>query len=186
MRDADKDVLKILLDEETIHNKVAELGRKITEDYKMKLKDDEHLLVVGMLKGSVVFMADLIREIGVHCELDFMIASSYGGGTESSGIIYIKQDINAVEGRHILLVEDIVDSGYTMSTVLHLLKNRNPKSLALCSLLDKPSRRIKDVPIDYRGFEIPDDFVVGYGLDYDSRYRNLPYIGVLKPEIYTK
>jgi len=186
MRIADADIAKVLIDEKTIHDKVVELGKKITDDFRGKLEPDEHLLVVGMLKGSVVFMADLIREIDLHCELDFMIASSYGDGTESSGIITIKQDVKDVEGRHILIIEDIVDSGFTMASVLDILKKRGPKSISLCSLLDKPSRRTTTVDIDYRGFEIPDEFVVGYGLDYASNYRNLPYIGILKPEIYTK
>jgi hypoxanthine phosphoribosyltransferase len=186
MRIADADIAKVLIEQERIHQKVQELGAEITRSYSQKLAPDEHLLVVGMLKGSVVFMADLIREIDLHCELDFMIASSYGDATESSGIITIKQDVKDIEGRHVLLIEDIVDSGFTMASVLEILKKRNPASIALCSLLDKPSRRKTQVQIDYCGFEIPDEFVVGYGLDYASRYRNLPYIGVLKPEIYTK
>ncbi len=186
MRIADRDIEKILLSEETLHERVRELGRQITEDYAQKLGEDDHLLVVGLLKGSLVFMADLVREIDLHCELDFMIVSSYGSGTESSGILTIKQDVKDVEGKHVMIVEDIVDSGFTMASVLDILKKRGPASLALCSLLDKPSRRTVPVDIDYCGFEIPDEFVVGYGLDYDSRYRNLPYIGVLKREVYSK
>ena len=186
MRIADRDIEKILLSEETLHERVRELGRQITENYSKKLGEDDHLLVVGLLKGSLVFMADLVREIDLHCELDFMIVSSYGSGTESSGILTIKQDVKDVEGKHVMIVEDIVDSGFTMASVLDILKKRGPASLALCSLLDKPSRRTVPVDIDYCGFEIPDEFVVGYGLDYDSRYRNLPYIGVLKREVYSK
>ena len=186
MRIADRDIDKVLLSEETLHARVKALGRQITEDYTERLGEDDHLLVVGLLKGSMVFMADLICEIDLHCELDFMIVSSYGSGTESSGILTIKQDVKDVEKQHVLIVEDIVDSGFTMASVLDILKKRGPASLALCSLLDKPSRRTVPVTIDYRGFEIPDEFVVGYGLDYDSRYRNLPYIGVLKPEVYSK
>ena len=186
MRVADKDIEKVLLNEETLKERVAALGKQITEDYAKRLDPDGHLLVVGLLKGSMVFMADLIRQIDLHCELDFMIVSSYGSGTESSGILTIKQDVKDVENRHVLIVEDIVDSGFTMASVLDILKKRGLASLALCSLLDKPSRRTVPVNIDYCGFEIPDEFVVGYGLDYDSRYRNLPYIGVLKPEVYTK
>lgn len=184
MMTASNDLCKILLSEEALAARVKELAAKITDDYREKL-DGKPLLVIGMLKGSFIFMSDLVRHIDLHCEIDFMIASSYGNGTESSGVITIKQDVKDVEGQHVLLVEDIVDSGYTMKCVLEMLKKRNPASLALCSLLDKPSRRQMPVAIDYCGFEIPDEFVVGYGLDYASRYRNLPYIGVLKPEMYS-
>ena len=133
-------------------------------------------------------MADLVRNIDVHCEIDFMRASSYESGTESSGIVTVKLDVKDIENRHVLIVEDIVDSGYTMSSILKMLKDRNPKSIALCALLNKPSRRIPgiEVNIDYCGFEVENEFVVGYGLDYDSKYRNLPFIGILKPEIYSK
>ena len=187
MRIADADIEKVLVDEETIHERVAQLGRQITDDYRKTLGPDDYLLVVGMLKGSAVFMSDLIRNIDLHCELDFITASSYfGKTTESNGIINIRQDVKDVVGRHILVVEDIVDSGFTMSVILDILKKRKAASVALCSLLDKPDRRKIDVKIDYCGFTIPDEFVVGYGLDYDSLYRNLPYIGVLKPEIYAK
>ncbi len=186
MRVADPDIAKVLLSEETIKERVAVLGKQITDEYSRKLAPDGHLLVVGLLKGSMVFMADLIREIDLHCELDFMLVSSYGSGTESSGILTIKQDVKDVKDQHVLIVEDIVDSGFTMASVLDILKKREPASLALCSLLDKPSRRTVPVDIDYCGFEIPDEFVVGYGLDYASRYRNLPYIGILRPEVYTK
>ena len=186
MRIADRDIDKVLISEDMLRERVKALGRQITEDYSKKLGEDDHLLVVGLLKGSLVFMADLVREIDLHCELDFMIVSSYGSGTESSGILTIKQDVKDIEGKHVLIVEDIVDSGFTMTSVLDILKKRGPASVALCSLLDKPSRRTMPVTIDYCGFEIPDAFIVGYGLDYDSRYRNLPYIGILKSEVYSK
>lgn len=181
---ASSDLCRILLSEETLAARVSDLAEKITEDYRERLQG-KPLLVIGMLKGSFIFMSDLVRKIDLHCEIDFMIASSYGNGTESSGVITIKQDVKDIRGQHVLLVEDIVDSGFTMKSVLELLKKREPASLALCSLLDKPSRRQMPVDIDYCGFEIPDEFVVGYGLDYASRYRNLPYIGILKSEMYS-
>jgi len=184
MMTASNDLCKILLSEEELAARVKELGAQITADYRDKL-NDKPLLVIGMLKGSFIFMSELVRHIDLHCEIDFMIASSYGDGTESSGVITIKQDVKDVTGYHVLLVEDIVDSGFTMMSVLELLKKRGPASVALVSLLDKPSRRKVDVNIDYCGFEIPDEFVVGYGLDFASRYRNLPFIGVLKPEMYS-
>ena len=181
---ASEDLCKILLSEKELEDRVKALGAQITEDYRDRL-NGKPLLVIGMLKGSFIFMSDLVRNIDLHCEIDFMIASSYGSGTESSGVITIKQDVKDVEGQHILLVEDIVDSGFTMMSVMEILKGRKPASIALASLLDKPTRRKVPVDIDYTGFEVPDEFVVGYGLDYDSRYRNLPYIGVLKPEMYS-
>lgn len=184
MMTASEDLCKVLLSEEELAARVRELAAQITEDYRDRLNGG-HLLVIGMLKGSFIFMSDLVRNIDLHCEIDFMIASSYGSGTESSGVITIKQDVKDVEGQHVLIVEDIVDSGFTMMSVLEILKGRKPASLALASLLDKPSRRKVPVNVDYVGFEVPDEFVVGYGLDYDSRYRNLPYIGVLKPEMYS-
>lgn len=171
----------VLLSEETLKKRVAEMGAEITRGYQ---GNDDRLLVVGMLKGSFIFMADLVRHIDLHCEIDFMAASSYGNGTESSGNVRITRDLTNIEGQHILLVEDIVDSGNTMSYILELLKSRGPASVKLVSLLDKPSRRKVPVNIDYCGFEIEDKFVVGYGLDFAGKYRNLPFIGVLKPEAY--
>lgn len=185
MTTAGADLYKILLTEEELKHRVKELGEQICEDYRDRL-NGKPLLVVGMLKGSFIFMSDLVRSIDLHCEIDFMIASSYGDSTESSGMITIKQDVKDIRDQHVLIVEDIVDSGITMRSVLELLKRREPASLALCSLLNKPQRRKIHIPIDYCGFEVPDEFVVGYGLDYASRYRNLPYLGILKPEIYTK
>ena len=183
MNTAINDLKRILLTEEQIYARVCELGAMISKDYGSKL-GNERLLVVCMLKGAFAFMSDLVRNIDLHCEIDFMIASSYGGGTESSGIITIKQDVANIKGQHVLVVEDIVDSGHTMKHVMGILAARGPASLALCALLDKPERRVVPVDIAYCGFMIPDEFVVGYGLDYDSKYRNLPYIGVLKPEAY--
>ena len=184
MMTASEDLCKVLLSEEELAARVKALGAQITEDYRERL-NGKHLLVIGMLKGSFIFMSDLVRNIDLHCEIDFMIASSYGSGTESSGVITIKQDVKDVEGQHVLIIEDIVDSGFTMMSVMEILKGRKPASIALAALLDKPSRRKVPVDIAYTGFEVPDEFVVGYGLDYDSRYRNLPYIGVLKPEMYS-
>jgi len=172
---------EILFSEEQLHARVTELGEKIRQDYQGQ---DERLLVVGMLRGSFIFLADLVRAIDLHCEIDFMAASSYGNSTESSGQIRITRDLTNIEGQHLLLVEDIVDSGYTMDYILRILKSRNPASVKLVSLLDKPDRRKVPVKIDYCGFSIPDKFVVGYGLDFAGMYRNLPYIGVLKPECY--
>jgi len=175
----------VMLTEEQLKARVAELGEQITKDYA-HIGSDEKILLVGMLKGSFIFIADLVRSIDLHCEIDFMAASSYGNSTESSGKIKVSRDIGDISGQHVIIIEDIVDSGNTMAYILDMLKERNPASLKLCSLLDKPSRRKVEVTIDYTGFEIEDEFVVGYGLDYASQYRNLPFIGVLKPEVYTK
>lgn len=173
---------EILFSEEELHRRVMELGQEVRRDYQNMKDFDGRLLVVGMLRGSFIFMADLVRAIDLHCEIDFMQTSSYGNSTESSGNVRIVKDLSNIEGQHILMVEDIVDSGNTMDYVLRLLKSRNPASLKLCSLLDKPSRRKVPVKLDYCGFSIEDKFVVGYGLDFANMYRNLPYIGVLKPE----
>ena len=175
------DLAEVLISESELRTRVAEMGEEIRRGYEGL---DGRLLVVGMLKGSFIFMADLVRAIDLHCEIDFMAASSYGNSTESSGQIRITRDLTNVEGQHLLIVEDIVDSGYTMDYILRLLRGRNPASVKLASLLDKPSRRKVPVHIDYCGFEIEDKFVVGYGLDFAGRYRNLPFVGVLKPECY--
>ena len=177
------DLKGVMLSEEQLKARVCQLGQQISRDYA-NLGEQEKLLLVGMLKGSFIFIADLVRNIDLHCEIDFMVASSYGNATESSGQIKISRDIGNIQGQHVIVIEDIVDSGNTMQYILDILKSRNPASLKLCALLDKPSRRKVPVTIDYCGFEIEDEFVVGYGLDYASRYRNLPFIGVLKPEIY--
>lgn len=176
------DIREVLLSEEQIQNRVKELGAQISADYAGK-----EPLLVSVLRGSIMFMADLTRQIQPFCEIDFMAVSSYGAGTTSSGQVKIIKDLTEpIEGRDIIVVEDILDSGITLSYLLEVLQARKPASIRLCTLLDKPSRRIRPIVADYVGFEVPDAFVVGYGLDYDERYRNLPYIGVLKPEVYEK
>ncbi len=176
------DIARVLVSEADLKNKVFELGSAISRDYKEK-----NPLLVSVLKGSVVFMADLMREITVSSEIDFMSVSSYGKGSKSTGVVRILKDLdNDVTNRHIIVVEDILDSRLTLSYILEMLKTRGAASIRLCTLLDKPERRTVEVTIDYSGFKIPDEFVVGYGLDYGEKYRNLPYIGILKPEVYTK
>lgn len=177
----ENDILKVLLSEEELKAKVKELGRRISEDYEGK-----NLLMVSVLKGSVVFMADLMRAVTVPCEIDFMSVSSYGSGAKTSGVVKIIKDLDInLEGCDLLIVEDILDSGLTLAYIKKLLTERHPNSIRLCTLLDKPERRKADVFADYKGFEVPDEFVVGYGLDYAEKYRNLPYIGILKPEVYS-
>ncbi|MFY9218261.1 MAG: hypoxanthine phosphoribosyltransferase [Tepidanaerobacteraceae bacterium] len=172
---------QVLITKEQIEEKIKELGEKISNDYR----NCDNLLLVGVLKGAVVFMADLIRNIDIPLDIDFMAVSSYGSSTESSGVVRILKDLDdPIEGKDLLVVEDIIDSGLTLSYMCDILKSRKPKSLKICALLDKPSRRKIDLKVDYLGFEIPDYFVVGYGLDYAEKYRNLPDICVLKPEIY--
>ena len=177
----DNDIDHILVSEEQLKAKVAELGAAVSRDYAGK-----DLLLVSILKGGAVFMADLMRAVTIPCCIDFMVVSSYGGvNTESTGLVKIIKDLDAdLTGRHVLLVEDILDTGVTLSNLVPMLKLRNPASVRLCTILSKPSRRKADIEPDYLGFEVPDEFVVGYGLDYDEKYRNLPYVGVLKPEIY--
>lgn len=176
----EQDIKKVLISEEEIQAKVAEIGARISEDYAGK-----NLLMVGILKGSVVFMADLMRAVGVHAQIDFMSVSSYGSGTKSSGVVKIIKDLdNNVEGYDLLLVEDILDSGLTLSYLREMLQNRHPNSIKIVTLLNKPARRTADIQPDYCCFDVPDEFVVGYGLDFDERYRNLPYVGVLKEEVY--
>lgn len=175
------DVERILLSQEQIQEKIKQLGNQITEDYK----DKDNVLLVGVLKGAFIFMADLIRNINLPLHVDFMAVSSYGASTESSGVVRILKDLeHDIEGKNLLIIEDIIDSGLTLSYMYDILKSRKPKSIKICALLDKPSRRKVDIKVDYLGFEIPDYFVVGYGLDYGEKYRNLPYICVLKPEVY--
>ncbi len=172
----------ILLSEEEIKLKVKELGKLISEDYK----NSENLMLVTLLKGAVVFMADLMREVSVPHDIDFMVVSSYGSGVKSSGVVKIIKDLDSdLQGKDVLIVEDILDSGLTLSYIQELLSSRNPNSIKIVSLLDKPEHRKAQITCDYLGFTIPDEFVVGYGLDYDEKYRNLPYIGILKPEIYS-
>jgi len=177
----EKDLKEILLDEEKILNKTRELGKQITEDYQGK-----ELIVVGILKGAIVFLADLVRNIDLPLKLDFISTSSYGDSMESSGAVRFLKDLEtSVEGKHVLIVEDIVDTGLTLQYLLTNLSSRGAISVKVCSLLDKPERRTVDVTPDYNGFTIPDAFVVGYGLDYAEHYRNLPYIAILDPKIYS-
>jgi len=169
--------VRVLYAPETLAARVAELGREITRDYAGR-----EIVVCGVLKGSFVFVGDLCRAIALPTGIEFIGISSYGSRTETSGIVKITQDLSiSVEGRHVLVVEDIVDTGLTMQYLLENLRTRHPASLKICTLLHKPSRQRADVPLDYVGFVVPDEFVIGYGLDYDQRYRNLPYIGVLIP-----
>jgi hypoxanthine phosphoribosyltransferase len=171
-------VAEILIEEDALRERVAELGAEISADYSGR-----DLLLVGVLKGAVFFMADLMRAIDVHCEVDFMAISSYGASTDSSGVVRILKDLDtAIEGRHVLVVEDIIDSGLTLSYLMRNLRARNPATLEVCALLTKPERREIDVPVHYIGFEIPNRFVVGYGLDFAERYRNLRYVGVLSED----
>lgn len=168
--------IRVLVDEETVDKRIAELGAQITKDYEGK---EIHLICV--LKGGVFFMCELAKRIDVPVSMDFMSVSSYGNDTKSSGVVKIVKDLDeSIQGKDVLVVEDIVDSGRTLSYLLENLKNRQPNSLRLCTLLDKPERRVIEVDVDYTGFQIPDEFVIGYGLDYAQKYRNLPYIGVVE------
>lgn len=181
MRDLDADVDHIMIDQDQLQNRVQELARQIEADYA----DTEDLLLICVLKGGYVFLSDLSRALQRPHELDFMGVSSYGAGTKSSGAVQIIMDLKQpIVGRNVLIVEDIVDSGRTLAYMRMNLLARAPASLRICSLLNKPSRREVDVPIDYNGFDIPDEFVVGYGLDFGEIYRNLPYIAVLKPAVF--
>lgn len=178
---SNSDIEKIFLNQNDIDKIVTRLAEEINADFK-----NQEIILVGLLKGSVVFMSDLLRKITVPCEIDFMSASSYGSGTVSSGNVKITKDLSVdIKNKNVIVVEDIIDTGNTLSRVLELLEIRNPKALRLCSFMSKPDRRVvNDIKIDYLGTEIPDEFVVGYGLDFDEKYRNLPYIGILKKEIY--
>lgn len=172
------ETISVMIPEEDISARIRELGEQITRDYEGR---EVHLVCV--LRGGCFFMCELAKRIDVPVTLDFMSVSSYGMGTQSSGVVKIVKDLDdSVEGRHVIVIEDIVDSGRTLSYLLEMLKERGAKSVKLCTLLDKPSRRAVDVNVDYTGFEIPDEFVVGYGLDYAQKYRNLPYIGVVHPQ----
>lgn len=174
------EIEEILFSEQEIADKVAELGRQITADYEGK-----QLLVLCVLKGAFIFMADLVKRLDVKLEIDFMAVSSYGNATNSSGVVKILKDLDApVEGRDVLIVEDIIDSGLTLSYLIDVLERRNARSVKVVTLFDKPHRRKAMIEADYRGFLIPDAFIVGYGLDYAEKYRNLPYVGVLKQEVY--
>ncbi|HHV94285.1 MAG TPA: hypoxanthine phosphoribosyltransferase [Firmicutes bacterium] len=177
-----EDIDRVLLTEEQIQKRVSELGAEISRDYAGK-----DLVLVCILKGALCFMADLSRNITIPVDMDFMAISSYGASTKSSGEVRILQDLDApIANRHVLIVEDIVDSGLTLKYLVDNLSARRPASLKIATLLDKPARRLVPIATDYNGFQIPDEFVVGYGLDYAEKYRNLPFIGILKPEIYKK
>lgn len=178
--DLHRDIEAVLLTEEQIQRRIAELGVQISADYSGK-----ELHLIGVLRGAAMFMADLMRHLTVPCSCDFIAIASYGMDTKSSGVVRILKDLDdSIQGKHVLIVEDIVDTGLTLNYILNLIRSRNPASVRVCALLDKPERRIVPVKIHYLGFTIPNCFVVGYGLDYAQKYRNLPYIGVLRPEIY--
>ena len=177
-----ENVERILIDEETLQKRVREMGRQITEDYRGK-----DLIIIAILKGAVVFTSDLIKEIKLPLAMDFMAVSSYGVSTKSSGVVRILKDLDEeIEGRDVLIVEDIVDTGLTLHYLVENLRSRGPRSLKICCCLDKPTRRTAPVKVDYVGFDIPDEFVIGYGLDYAERYRNLPYIGILSKDALKK
>lgn len=178
-----EDVLeKVLFSKEELNRRICEMAKTLDEDYKGKRP-----LMVAILKGSVMFFTDLIREMKTDLEIDFMAISSYGNGVKSSGEVKMIKDLDGkIEGKDVIIVEDIVDSGYTMKYLKNLLEARNPSSIKICALLDKPSRRETDVQVDYKGFEVGNEFVVGYGLDYASYYRNIPFIGILKRSVYEK
>jgi hypoxanthine phosphoribosyltransferase len=175
------DVAEILIDGETLQERVVELGAQISADYA-----ERDLFLICVLKGGFMFLADLMRALTVPHVVDFMATASYGASTESSGVVRILKDLDvSIEGREVLIVEDIIDTGRTLDYLTRILWARNPTSLRICTLLNKPSRREIDVPLDYIGFDIPNKFVIGYGLDFDELYRNLPFVGVLKPELYS-
>lgn len=178
----DDHIERVLVDEVTLQNRVRELGQMIEDEYR-----GMDLLLISVLKGSIIFMADLIRYIRIPHEIDFMATSSYGAEVQSTGVVRILKDLNKpIEGRNVVLVEDIIDSGHTLSYLVRILQERQPASLRIVALLDKPERREVDIEVDWTGFDIPNAFVVGYGLDYNEVYRNLPYIGILKPSVYTE
>ncbi|MFW5979919.1 MAG: hypoxanthine phosphoribosyltransferase [Bacillota bacterium] len=178
----DKDIARVIIPEDKLQTRIEELGKEITDSYN---KNDE-IIMVGILRGAVIFMADLARYINLPVTFDFMDVSSYGKGTTTSGVVRILKDLEEnIEGEKVLIVEDIMDTGITLNHVIEMLKTRNPEDIKIVTLLDKPERRIeKEITADFNGFEVPDEFVVGYGLDYAEKYRNLPYIGILKEELY--
>jgi len=178
--DLHRDIETVLLTEEQIQRRIAELGARISADYAGK-----ELHLIGVLRGAVMFLSDLMRHLTIPCSCDFIAIASYGMDTKSSGVVRILKDLDdSIQGKHVLIVEDIVDTGLTLNYIMNLIRSRNPASVRVCALLDKPERRKVPVKIHYLGFTIPNRFVVGYGLDYAQKYRNLPYIGVLRPEIY--
>lgn len=178
----DKDISSVLFSQHQLEEMTKRLGEQISRDYQGK-----NLLLVSILKGSIVFMSDLMRNITIPCRIDFMAVSSYGSGIKSSGTVKIIKDLDLnLEGYDLLVVEDILDSGRTLYSLMQILSTRNPKSIRICTLFDKPERREADIKADYVGDCVPDAFIVGYGLDYDEKYRNLPYVGILKSEVYEK
>ena len=178
----DRDILKVLVTEEELKARITEMGTELYEQFHGK-----NPLFLGVLKGSFVFMADLVRACQVKSDVEFIAVSSYQNATVSSGRVQITHDLQQdITGRHLIIVEDILDTGVTLSNLVPMLKMRDPNSVRICAILDKPSRRRADIQADYIGFQVPDEFVVGYGLDYDEKYRNLPYVGVLKPSVYEK
>ena len=178
----EKDIKKVMISHDEIVDAAKKLGAQLTKDYQ-----DKNPILVGVLKGSVPFMAEFIKHIDTHVELDFMVVSSYHGGTSSSGVINIKKDVDQdVSGRHVLFIEDIIDTGQTLKNLRDMFKDRNVASVKIATLLDKPEGRVVEIEADYTCFTIPNEFVVGYGLDYNENYRNIPYVGVLKEEVYTK
>jgi hypoxanthine phosphoribosyltransferase len=180
VRPSEHDIESVLLSEEQIHNRVAEMGAQISREYEGK-----DPVLVGVLVGSMVFMADLMRHITIPCFTDLVAISSYGKESRSSGVVRIVKDLDeSVESRHVLIIEDIVDTGLTLNYLVDSMRNRNVASVKVAAMLDKPSRRLTNVNVDYVGFEVPDEFVVGYGLDFAQLYRNLPYVGILRPEVY--
>lgn len=177
-----RDIKDVLISEEALKARVSELGKAISERY-----EGQELLMIGVLKGANVFMSDLMRAVTVPIQIDFIAASSYGTSTESSGIVRIVKDLDySIEGKHVMIVEDIIDTGLTLKYLFDNFSARKPASLSIISLLDKPERRKVDIQVDYTGFEIPDEFIVGYGIDYAEKYRNLPFVATLKPEVYSK
>ena len=178
----EKDIKKVMISHDEIVDAAKKLGAQLAKDYQ-----DKNPILVGVLKGSVPFMAELVKHIDTHVELDFMVVSSYHGGTSSSGVINIKKDVDQdVSGRHVLFIEDIIDTGQTLKSLRDMFKDRNVASVKIATLLDKPEGRVVEIEADYTCFTIPNEFVVGYGLDYNENYRNIPYVGVLKEEVYTK
>ena len=175
-----QDVETILLDEDVLANRIHELGEEISKDFA-----GEEVMLVGILKGASVFLSDLIRQISLPAYIDYMVVSSYGNSAETSGVVRIIKDLeDNIEGKNIIIVEDIVDTGLTLAYLRQNLLSRHPKALKICTLLDKPARREKEINIDYKGFEVPDEFIIGYGIDYAEKYRNLPFVGILKREVY--
>lgn len=173
---------QVLFSEAQIAERVKEMGAQISADYR----ETPNVLLIGVLRGVAVFFGDMMRAIELPVDIDFMSISSYGSSTRSSGVVRILKDLDeSITGRHVIILEDIIDSGLTLSYLVRMLHERRPASLEICTLLDKPERRLVEVPVKYVGFTIPDKFVVGYGLDYDQRFRNLPFVGVLKPEVYS-